>query len=582
MPTVGTIRPGAAMTKRDELSRRARVATSFFLTVAAFAGCGGPDFTVATPPSGDDAAASDEVDNAPIIICNPCTDPAADAGDSVGDATVDAAGDARVESGGDAHADNRAEAAAPDAGRAGDASADATPDALVEAAADASPMCSGMMPASCNGSCVDTSIDPNDCGACNATCTADQACVDGTCVCNEASCPNGCCSGGHCVIAETPSACGTGGIACSSCGPGIACTSGICLGCGAPTLITEVSGVAGNGFGSGVAIDGSNMIVGARNSGGSGTAWWYTGSGTTWTLQAPIIEPSGVPAGSSYGSFVALSGSTAMVSASPNGVATDYVFTQQSSAWFPETSIPIPTDTFQVPAFALSGNTAVFGELASASIYTNTGTSWSLQATLQPSDFMPSASTYLLFGAPAAIDGDTILVGAEPYDTTFQPAHWGYVFVRTGTTWSQQGKLIPEGLADNGGPHFNFRVAVQGDTAFLVTSFGVYVFGRSGTTWTQTQMLPPPPNEDSFATSVALDGDKMAVAAASFTGGTSSVYLYGRSHGMWIAGPTVQSTIGPELFASSVAVSGATLAIGGTTSDDPSPLGAVYVYSCSP
>ncbi|HEY4014386.1 MAG TPA: hypothetical protein VGM06_13680 [Polyangiaceae bacterium] len=400
--------------------------------------------------------------------------------------------------------------------------------------------------------------------------------------CGATTCANGCCNNGQCVTAETSSACGTGGVACQSCPSQAACTSGICLGCAGPVLLAEPSGTAGDGFASSVAIDGANMIVGSPNNGGSGVAWWFTGSGTTWTSQASIVEPTAQPAGTNFASLVALSGATAMVLASPNGTGADDIFLEQGGAWFPSGSLAMPSDSFGAPAFALSGGTVVFGEEASATVYTNAGTSWPLQATLAPSDFVPSTATDLFFGFPVAIDGDTVVVGAEPYDTSFQPAHWGYVFARSGTTWTQQGKLVPDGLADNGGPHFNFQLAVQGDTAVIATSFGAYVFGRSGTTWTQTQLIPVPPNEGAFGTSVALDGNDLAIAAATYNGGTSSVYFYGRAPGgAWIAGPVLQNASAPIFFANSVAMRAGTLAVGGAT-DSSGMTGALFLYACSP
>jgi hypothetical protein len=34
----------------------------------------------------------------------------------------------------------------------------------------------------CNGTCVNTNIDKNNCGGCGIACTAAQVCQNGTCV----------------------------------------------------------------------------------------------------------------------------------------------------------------------------------------------------------------------------------------------------------------------------------------------------------------------------------------------------------------------------------------------------------------
>ena len=49
-------------------------------------------------------------------------------------------------------------------------------------------------------------------------------------------------------------------------------------------------------------------------------------------------------------------------------------------------------------------------------------------------------STGAMFGASVSLDGDTAIIGADGEDDLMGAA---YVFIRTGTTWSQQAKLTP-------------------------------------------------------------------------------------------------------------------------------------------
>lgn len=64
-----------------------------------------------------------------------------------------------------------------------DARADATgTDATADAPADGSPTCTnGLTPCPPNA-CVDTKIDPKNCGGCGVTCTSAQTCVGGACL----------------------------------------------------------------------------------------------------------------------------------------------------------------------------------------------------------------------------------------------------------------------------------------------------------------------------------------------------------------------------------------------------------------
>ncbi len=55
----------------------------------------------------------------------------------------------------------------------------------------------------CNGGCVDTTSDPNNCSGCGITCPLGQSCASGSCVCLTFETPCGisssCCSGCCCV-----------------------------------------------------------------------------------------------------------------------------------------------------------------------------------------------------------------------------------------------------------------------------------------------------------------------------------------------------------------------------------------------
>ncbi|MDC3979493.1 hypothetical protein [Polyangium jinanense] len=89
------------------------------------------------------------------------------------------------------------------------------------------------------------------------------------------------------------------------------------------------------------------------------------------------------------------------------------------------------------------GNTAVVGSSAgqgSAYVFVRTGTSWTQQATLTAADAAPDDQ----FGISVAMsgDGNTVLVGAFADDIGINGNQGSaYVFVRSGTTWPQQAKL---------------------------------------------------------------------------------------------------------------------------------------------
>ncbi|CAM2802991.1 Stigma-specific protein, Stig1 [Legionella steigerwaltii] len=78
----------------------------------------------------------------------------------------------------------------------------------------------------CNGSCVNTQTDNNNCGACGNVCSTGSTCSSGQCVA-QCIAPFTLCNG-TCVNAQTDSNnCGSCGIVCPS---GSTCSGGVCLG----------------------------------------------------------------------------------------------------------------------------------------------------------------------------------------------------------------------------------------------------------------------------------------------------------------------------------------------------------------
>jgi hypothetical protein len=75
------------------------------------------------------------------------------------------------------------------------------------------------------------------------------------------------------------------------------------------------------------------------------------------------------------------------------------------------------------------------------------------------------------FGWSVAISGDTAVVGAFADD---QAAGSAYVFVRSGTVWTEQAKLtVSDASSDD---RFGWSVALDGDTAGI----GAYYDGDNG------------------------------------------------------------------------------------------------------
>ena len=189
------------------------------------------------------------------------------------------------------------------------------------------------------------------------------------------------------------------------------------------------------------------------------------------------------------------------------------------------------------------------------------------------------------FGLSVAIDGGTLAIGAEFSDVGGAV----YVYVKSGPSWTFQQKVIPDDPTP--GKQFGRSVALQGDT-LAVGAQGdsslrgaVYAFTRSGSTWTQQGKMVPSDAEPAkfVGKSVALDGDTIVAGANGGQSATTSVPVFVRNAGVWTEQALLRASdesVG-DVFGDSVALDGDTVVIG-ATGDDPPPgghrAGSVYVF----
>jgi hypothetical protein len=248
-------------------------------------------------------------------------------------------------------------------------------------------------------------------------------------------------------------------------------------------------------------------------------------------------------------------------------------------------------------AVSEDGNTAVAGALlatvdgdpfrGAAYVFTRDGTGgWTQHQKLVNSD----GSDGDRFGGAAAIDGDTLVIGAWGWAAQTGAA---YVFVRDGDNWVEQARLTaPDG---KGGDAFGEYVAVDGDTVLVGASLAdgegtnfeqgaAYVFTRTdalsggvanggagaestdlaATSWGEPVKLTVPDGErnDQFGHGVALAGDTALVGAPFGKVGDNflqgAVYEFTRDGSGWPQTGllTVSDGVGLDRFGFSVSVAG--------------------------
>lgn len=342
-------------------------------------------------------------------------------------------------------------------------------------------------------------------------------------------------------------------------------------------------------FGSVVALSGDIAVVGARSDDlagpdDSGSASIFVRNGDVWSREATLVSATPTANGA-FGTAVAVDDNTVMIG-SGNARAV-YVFERVSGVWSLRQTLT-GTDLF-VPIFQFGASIAIDGDTAIIGAYlgpnqsgTRTGAAyvftrdvsgtWSQKAKLVADDGENSD----WFGYSIALDGDSAIIGALLDDSRKGAA---YVFVRSAPgVWSQQAKLIAnDGIADD---DFSNSVSIEGDTA-AVASFrqqaSVYVFRRTGTSWSQQpKLVAEDPGLTGGAYSVEISGDLVLFGAAN----DSRVFVFGRDGGNWSQLERLLPGDPAFTFGQSISFDGTTALIGAPLDDDFGQFsGSAFVFS---
>jgi FG-GAP repeat len=347
-------------------------------------------------------------------------------------------------------------------------------------------------------------------------------------------------------------------------------------------------------FGISVDVDGDTALVGAHYWWGPqylnrGAAYVFVRSGATWVQQAKLVSDRlENPHTNSFGFCVALSGDTAFVGAPTDGDVplnqssrgSVYVFTRSGTSWSEQAkltpSFGEASDEFGI-SVALDGDTALVGahlsivdrhvNAGAAYVFMRTGSTWSEEAKLTASD----GDDDDFFGARVALSGDTCLVGAHEDDIgDNQDQGSAYVFARSGSTWVEQAKLSPQ----DGDTYDNLgeSVAISGDTAVIASSVAgpgisashgsAYIYTRSGTLWVLQQKLTV--DDEEFGAAVAISGDIVLVGTAVFgyVPAGDLVYVFKRSGARWAQQTVLHGATHEGDFGESLAIEGQTVIVG--------------------
>jgi uncharacterized repeat protein (TIGR01451 family) len=377
-------------------------------------------------------------------------------------------------------------------------------------------------------------------------------------------------------------------------------------------------GAAVDRFGSYVSLFGDTAVVGAPLANApaasdAGAAYVFVRSGTFWSEQQKLLASDGV-GGDSLGSSVSISADTLIVGAAFDDVpgsigsvdaGSAYVFVRSGPPWAEQQKLlaadEVSHDRFGW-AVSISDDTVVVGaplddttaggDTGSAYVFVRSGTNWIVQQKLTASD----GTTDDLFGRAVAVSGDTAVVGAWADDTSGgQDTGSAYVFVRSGTTWTEQQKLVASdgSVADL----FGWSVSISGDTV-VVGALGhdtpagntgaAYVYVRSASVWTEQQQLQASDAAlgDMFGHSVSVSADTVVVGAtgADVSGNfdAGAAYVFVRAGTAWSEQQKITASDGASAdeFGYSLSVSGDTVVVAAYSDDTAAgtDVGSAYVF----
>ena len=254
--------------------------------------------------------------------------------------------------------------------------------------------------------------------------------------------------------------------------------------------LTAYSPVARDEFGISVAVDGETILVGAHqddhNGTDAGAAYLFTRPYTGWADSpetTKLIPADGAP-GDQFGISVAVDGNMAVIGANKDDDNGDdsgsaYVFTKVSGGWSQRAKLTASDgeagDEFGI-SVAVDDDTAVIGankdddngdDSGSAYVFTRPDTGWAggtEAAKLTASDGAADDE----FGISVAVDGDTIVVGANKDDHNGDDSGSAYVFVKPDAGWADGTETAkftaPDGAA---GDRYGHSVGASGDNVLV-------------------------------------------------------------------------------------------------------------------
>ncbi|MCH8294623.1 T9SS type A sorting domain-containing protein [Candidatus Poribacteria bacterium] len=373
--------------------------------------------------------------------------------------------------------------------------------------------------------------------------------------------------------------------------------------------------VVDDNLGQSVSISGNYAIVGVPNDDSdigneSGSARIFVRSDAEWVQQQKLI-PNDTGAGDRFGLSVAMNGNYAIVGAPGKIIETTeerdigksagaaYIFVRRSAGWTQQAKLV--SDDLGVADFfgisvSLDGDTAIVGAYkhnwpradgGAVYVFVRNGEAWTQQQKLTPDD----TQQFDFFGYAISISGNSAIVGSIRSDRAGNDSGAAYIFVRDGTSWTQQARVVGNNTGRE--DRFGFSVDISGNLAIVGCpkngkGGAAYIFEREGIKWVQRKSrfqkrIIPAEKADGaeFGYSVAINGERAVIGAKS-AGDSGAVYIFTATGGLiWEqqAKLTANDSTSRDEFGLSVGISENRLITGapGHSSGGPNS-GAAYIF----
>ncbi|QDV50075.1 Calx-beta domain-containing protein [Gimesia fumaroli] len=361
-------------------------------------------------------------------------------------------------------------------------------------------------------------------------------------------------------------------------------------------------------LGDAVAISGDTIVAGAPNidfdGAGSGAAYVFQDTGAENWIQRSEVGPDQVTtahnAGDAIGKDIVIKGNYMLITApgTDSSLASDgvvYLYQRNDAGtaadntddtWDFLTSLTAPNP---VQTHSFGDQIAIDGEviLISATLDNNTsevylyeknGSDWT---TIAPTvtALLSSVFRNLSPDSTIAIDGDTIVVGNQSATGNSVLSGAVYVYTKNGADWSTLPPSESILFASDGaaGDQFGISVAIDGETILIGASEhagrgAAYLYQRGITGWDtaiETRLIGYDISlNDKFGTTVAIDGNTVAISAPEYDGASTNVgavYLFDGSAGWDQPNVTRFSRTtgnGYDNFGNTLSLDGQTLVVG--------------------